>query len=169
MAPLLSGALTTEELRRRLLARNFKGSVNDAVALAEEVQRTALAQGLRPSLRTHYLRTAFQKTGDASVRMSLDTDLCMSIESCGPDEWLRSAPLTSLAQLTHFPHAVLEYAPARGLRWPFRPLIDLTPTLPRPVPRPPLAIKNHMTDLPSLPPPPSLPPSSQAQAAAPLG
>ena len=32
----------------------------------------------------------------------------MSCEACDDDEWKRSVPLTSLAQLTHFPHAVLE-------------------------------------------------------------
>ena len=108
VAPLLYGSLSPAELRERLLQRDFKGSVDDAVALAEEVQNLAVSKGLRPSLRTHYLRTAFQKTGDASVRISLDTDLCMSVEACDDDEWRRSAPLTSLAQLTHFPHAVLE-------------------------------------------------------------
>lgn len=108
VAPLINGVISTDELRARLEKRNFKGSIDDAVALADEIQRVAKEHGLRPSLRTHYLRTAFQKTGDASVRISLDTDLCMSIETCEEHEWRRSAPLTSLAQLTHFPHAVLE-------------------------------------------------------------
>ena len=51
----------------------FKGSIDDARELAAEVQATAKRMHLRPSMRTHYLRTAFQKTGDASVRISLDT------------------------------------------------------------------------------------------------
>lgn len=80
--PLLGGELSVDELRTRLEARaadgSFTGSVAEAVELAREVQKLATQQRLRPSLRTHYLRTAFQREGDASVRISLDTDLCMS-------------------------------------------------------------------------------------------
>jgi SPX domain protein involved in polyphosphate accumulation len=108
VGPLLNGSLSPSELGSRLEARKFKGSVADAVELATEVQTTAARMQLRPSLRTHYLRTAFQRTGDASVRVSLDTDLCMAAELCSAHEWRRSDPLTSLSQLTHFPHAVLE-------------------------------------------------------------
>ena len=106
--PLLSGGLSDLELRTRLVERKFSGSVDDALELAAEVRRVANEQALRPSIRTHYMRTAFQKKGDATVRISLDTDLCMSTELCQQDEWKRSGPLTSLAQLTHFPLAVLE-------------------------------------------------------------
>ena len=100
VAPLLSGALSPDELRTRLRNREFAGSIDAAISLAAEVQATAAKEGLRPSMRTHYLRTAFQRTGDASVRISLDTDLCMSTEICGEGEWKRSTPLTSLAQVT---------------------------------------------------------------------
>ena len=54
------------------------------------------------------MRTAFQRAGNATVRCSLDTELCMALEPCATDEWKRSSPLTSLAQVTQFPHAVLE-------------------------------------------------------------
>merc|ERR1719263_222442 len=87
---------------------NFKGDIAGAVKLAAEVQAVVLAKRLRPAVRTHYMRTAFQKDGDAMVRCSLDTELCMALEPCEHYEWKRSAPLSSASQLTLFPHAVLE-------------------------------------------------------------
>ena len=42
-----------------------------------EVQRAVESKQLQPTLRTVYMRTAFQVPYDASVRCSLDTSLCM--------------------------------------------------------------------------------------------
>ena len=104
--PLLTGRLSPEDLARRLDERGFEGS--NAQQLAEEVVRAVQMHDLRPSLRTHYMRTAFQRRGDASVRCSLDTDLCMALEPCGVDEWRRSAPIKSRTQMCEFAHAILE-------------------------------------------------------------
>ena len=90
------------------IARTGEGDIAGAVKLAAEVQAVVLAKRLRPAVRTHYMRTAFQKDGDATVRCSLDTELCMALEPCEHYEWKRSAPLSSASQLTLFPHAVLE-------------------------------------------------------------
>ena len=54
------------------------------------------------------MRTAFQRTGDAQVRCSLDTELCMALEPCKPGQWKRQGPLANLNQVTQFPHSVLE-------------------------------------------------------------
>lgn len=104
----LTGELTPDGVAQLLAAMNFKGDVDEAVQLAKEIQDLVLEKKLRPAIRTHYMRTAFQRTGDATVRCSLDTELCMAVEACGADEWKRSGPLTSRTQVTQFPHAVLE-------------------------------------------------------------
>ena len=67
---------------------------------ASQVQQLVLQSRLRPSLRTQYMRTAFQRTGDATVRCSLDTELCMALEPTRADEWKRAEPLTSLDQVS---------------------------------------------------------------------
>ncbi len=108
VVPFLQGRLTPEEVGAYLRECNFKGDIEEAVQLAREIQAVVLRMCLRPSLRTHYMRTAFQHTGDATVRCSLDTELCMSLEVCKDDEWKRSVPLTTTSQVTQFPHAVLE-------------------------------------------------------------
>ncbi|KAL1510917.1 hypothetical protein AB1Y20_005746 [Prymnesium parvum] len=108
VVPFLQGKFTPDQYKQYLEASKFKGDVQYAVNLATEVQNLVRKAKLRPSLRTHYMRTAFQRTGDATVRCSLDTELCMALEPCGTNEWKRSKPLTSRDQVTQFPHAVLE-------------------------------------------------------------
>jgi SPX domain protein involved in polyphosphate accumulation len=57
----------------------------DAYAkLFSECQRQIDAKQLRPVIRTQYMRTAFQIPYDATVRISLDTNLAMIKE--GVDE-----------------------------------------------------------------------------------
>ena len=66
-----------------------------------------------PTMRSQYMRTAFQVGNDASVRISLDTNLCMIYErDAGVMEggrWYRD-PTVAVPedQITRFPHAVLE-------------------------------------------------------------
>jgi SPX domain protein involved in polyphosphate accumulation len=45
------------------------------------------------------MRTAFQRAGDAMVRCSLDTELCMALEKCNAHEWKRSGPLENRSQV----------------------------------------------------------------------
>lgn len=67
--PFLDGRLTPGHVRELLAAdKSFKGSVDAAVELAAEVQGHVLNKKLKPMLRTQYMRTAFQKKGDATVR-----------------------------------------------------------------------------------------------------
>lgn len=71
---------------------------------------------LRPFVRTQYMRTAFQIPFDATVRVSLDTNLTMIKENPedGPTcaasgRWYRDPSLpTQRTEITRFPHAVLE-------------------------------------------------------------
>ena len=46
-----------------------------------EAQRVVDAKQLRPMIRTQYMRTAFQIPFDSTVRVSLDTNLCMIKEN----------------------------------------------------------------------------------------
>ena len=46
-----------------------------------ETQRVVDAKQLRPMIRTQYMRTAFQIPFDSTVRVSLDTNLCMIKEN----------------------------------------------------------------------------------------
>jgi len=108
VVPYLVGELTPEGVGEVLKSINFKGDMEEALQLAREIQGLVLEKKLRPAIRTHYSRTAFQRVGDATVRCSLDTELCMAIEACSSDEWKRRGPLANRAQVTQFPHAVLE-------------------------------------------------------------
>ena len=70
---------------------------------------------LGPTVRTQYMRTAFQIPFDSSVRISLDTNLCMVREDvCGyagriVERWRRDERIpVKASEHTHFPHAVLE-------------------------------------------------------------
>ena len=64
-------------------------------------------------MRTQYMRTAFQIPFDATVRVSLDTNLCM-ISERGYDldnmkRWHRDpSEILAKNEITRFPHAVLE-------------------------------------------------------------
>jgi VTC domain/Domain of unknown function (DUF202) len=81
--------------------------------LVTEITQAIAAKQLVPTVRTQYMRTAFQIPFDATVRASLDTNLCM-ISEHGYDlekmkVWHRD-PSAILAkhEITRFPHAILE-------------------------------------------------------------
>eukprot|EP00546_Thalassionema_frauenfeldii_P002206 CAMPEP_0178934082 /NCGR_PEP_ID=MMETSP0786-20121207/23672_1 /TAXON_ID=186022 /ORGANISM="Thalassionema frauenfeldii, Strain CCMP 1798" /LENGTH=749 /DNA_ID=CAMNT_0020611839 /DNA_START=99 /DNA_END=2349 /DNA_ORIENTATION=+ len=81
--------------------------------LASEITQVISSKQLVPTMRTQYMRTAFQIPFDATVRVSLDTNLCMISERGydlkGMRNWHRD-PSSVLAanEITRFPHAVLE-------------------------------------------------------------
>mmetsp|Transcript_49922 Transcript_49922/g.114443 ORF Transcript_49922/g.114443 Transcript_49922/m.114443 type:complete len:642 (-) Transcript_49922:22-1947(-) len=106
--PYLAGKLTPSGVREILLKdKTFKGDLDAAVELAAEVQGHVLNKKLKPYMRTQYMRTAFQKKGDATVRSSLDTELCMALEPVGPGEYRYKGELVR-DQICQFPHGVLE-------------------------------------------------------------
>jgi SPX domain protein involved in polyphosphate accumulation len=61
-------------------AVSFHRQVADWDALATEIVQAINSKQLVPTMRTQYMRTAFQIQNDASVRISLDTNLCMIYE-----------------------------------------------------------------------------------------
>ena len=86
---------------------------DDWESLVREITQAISVKQLRPTMRTQYMRTAFQIPFDATVRVSLDTNLCM-ISERGYDlknmtVWHRD-PSATIAhnEITRFPHAVLE-------------------------------------------------------------
>lgn len=86
---------------------------DDWECLVREMTQAISSKQLVPTMRTQYMRTAFQIPFDATVRVSLDTNLCM-ISERGYDlknmtVWHRD-PNQAIAhnEITRFPHAVLE-------------------------------------------------------------
>ena len=87
--------------------------IDDWETLVREMIQVVQVKQLVPTMRTQYMRTAFQIPFDATVRISLDTNLCMISErgydTLGGAKWYRD-PDKPLAdnEITRFPHAVLE-------------------------------------------------------------
>lgn len=86
--------------------------------LASEIQDRILISSLSPAVRTFYNRTAFQLPGDSTIRISLDTELCMINErqTRGSIRWKRSDlgpivyPFENIPknEIIRFPYAILE-------------------------------------------------------------
>jgi SPX domain protein involved in polyphosphate accumulation len=55
-------------------------SIREWLTLVQEVIQAINSKQLFPTMRTQYMRTAFQIPFDATVRISLDTNLCMITE-----------------------------------------------------------------------------------------
>ena len=87
--------------------------VEDWEILVREILQAIQAKQLVPTMRTQYMRTAFQIPFDATVRVSLDTNLCMISERGydlqGGKQWHRDPdkPITE-TDIIRFPHAILE-------------------------------------------------------------
>ncbi len=90
-----------------------RSEAEDWETLVREMIQVVQSKQLVPTMRTQYMRTAFQIPFDATVRISLDTNLCMISErgydTRGGAKWFRD-PEKSLMdnEITRFPHAVLE-------------------------------------------------------------
>ena len=79
MNDFLSGRYTMDEEFDALVKKGKKSEkeVEGMKQLANEIQYAIITRKLRPVMRTFYNRTAFQLPGNASVRISLDTELTM--------------------------------------------------------------------------------------------
>jgi uncharacterized membrane protein YidH (DUF202 family) len=81
--------------------------------LVNEITQVCVSKQLVPTVRTQCMRTAFQIPFDATVRISLDTNLCMiserGYELNGMKTWYRNPEwILQPNEITRFPHAVLE-------------------------------------------------------------
>jgi len=87
--------------------------VEEWLCLVREITSAIDNKILVPTMRTQYMRTAFQIPFDATVRVSLDTNLCMiserGYELEGGKRWHRDPekPIDN-NEIARFPHAVLE-------------------------------------------------------------
>jgi len=112
--PLLRGQYDVKEQAEMMRKKGTREEqVQEWLQLASEIAEIIIAKQLKPVMRTQYMRTAFQIPFDASVRISLDSNLTMVLdrtkETANMSAWYRDptkpVPLT---EITRFPHAILE-------------------------------------------------------------
>ena len=113
--PLLQGKLNVDEEIDKLRRKGKKEEdIEEWHKLATEVIQAINSKQLVPTMRTQYTRTAFQIPFDATVRISLDTNLTMinerTKEALSGTRWYRNEreALISPHEITRFPHAILE-------------------------------------------------------------
>jgi len=87
--------------------------ISEWYSLASEIVQQISSKQLIPTMRTQYMRVAFQIPFDATVRVSLDTNLTMinerTKETLNGTRWYRDPNVdVPLNEITRFPHAVLE-------------------------------------------------------------
>jgi len=112
---LLRGTYPIQEIKRKMIENKkfTPEQADDWETLATELLQVIQSKQLVPTVRTQCTRTAFQIPFDATVRVSLDTNLCM-ISERGYDlkdgeQWHRDPNKILLnTEITRFPHAVLE-------------------------------------------------------------
>lgn len=111
---LLAGSFDVEgELKKLRSKGKNEEDVKEWLDLTTEVIQAINSKQLVPTMRTQYMRTAFQIPFDATVRVSLDTNLCMISErtkdTLAGKRWYRDpSQAVPLTEITRFPHAVLE-------------------------------------------------------------
>lgn len=89
-----------EKKREEMLAKGkSQKEVDEWEKLVREITQVIASKQLVPTCRTQCMRTAFQIPFDATVRVSLDTNLCM-ISEVSPREAQGTSSLL-LSLLTH--------------------------------------------------------------------
>jgi SPX domain protein involved in polyphosphate accumulation/uncharacterized membrane protein YidH (DUF202 family) len=112
--PLIDGKYDVDEEMKKMRAKGkSEEQIKEWYGLASEVTQAISSKQLYPTMRTQYMRTAFQIPFDATVRVSLDTNLCMIQERTDEilegQRWYRDpTQAVPLNEITRFPHAVLE-------------------------------------------------------------
>ena len=111
---ILNNTYLIEAKRKEMLSKGLsEEDADEWECLVREIIQVISSKQLVPTVRTQYMRTAFQIPFDATVRISLDTNLCM-ISERGYDlqdnaVWHRDPNMTLESnEITRFPHAVLE-------------------------------------------------------------
>ena len=114
MQQLFQNTYCIEEKRAALEAKGkSQEDLDEWELLVREVLQVIQTKQLVPTMRTQCMRTAFQIPFDDTVRISLDTNLCMISERGydikGGKVWHRDPhkPLLN-TEITRFPHAILE-------------------------------------------------------------
>ena len=114
----LNGGYTVEDKMADMVAKGKSSEDRAEVRrLFTEIYEQIRSRNLKPMMRTQYMRVAYQIPFDATVRISMDTNLllmCENSPSTGYDcmsegRWFRDPQLpTPNTEVTKFPHAVLE-------------------------------------------------------------
>jgi uncharacterized membrane protein YidH (DUF202 family) len=111
---ILTNTYPIEQKKQEMLNKGKSAKEADEwEALVREVTQVIASKQLVPTMRTQCMRTAFQIPFDATVRISLDTNLCM-ISERGYDlkdmtVWHRDKHwVLEKNEIHRFPHAVLE-------------------------------------------------------------
>lgn len=113
----IEGELEVEEAVAFWKSKQYsQNDIQQKADLFEEIKRIVDSKQLKPTIRTQYMRTYFQIPFDPSVRIKLDTNICMMKENPedGPGcisagRWFRDPSLpVHRTEITRFPHAVLE-------------------------------------------------------------
>ena len=111
---MLGGSFPIAQKKREMLEKgSSQEEADEWELLASEICQVVQTKQLLPTMRTQYMRTAFQIPFDDSVRVSLDTNLCMISErgydTRGGKRWHRDpSKMLNHTEITRFPHAVLE-------------------------------------------------------------
>lgn len=111
---VLDGSYNIEKEAEKMREKGKKPEIIKSwVELSSEILQVINTKQLTPTLRTQYMRTAFQIPFDATVRVSIDTNLTMiseiTKETQSGARWYRDPSLpVPLDEITRFPHAVLE-------------------------------------------------------------
>ncbi|VEU38640.1 unnamed protein product [Pseudo-nitzschia multistriata] len=111
---VMTNTYPIEEKRKEMLAKGkSEKECDEWETLVREITQVFVSKQLVPTCRTQCMRTAFQIPFDATVRISLDTNLCMiserGYELNGMKTWHRNPDwILQPNEITRFPHAVLE-------------------------------------------------------------
>mmetsp|Transcript_7106 Transcript_7106/g.8229 ORF Transcript_7106/g.8229 Transcript_7106/m.8229 type:complete len:732 (-) Transcript_7106:369-2564(-) len=110
----LTNTYPIAEKKKEMLAKGkSQKECDEWETLVREITQVCVSKQLVPTVRTQCMRTAFQIPFDATVRISLDTNLCM-ISERGYDlnnmkTWFRNPEwILQPNEITRYPHAVLE-------------------------------------------------------------
>ena len=112
--PLLEGDFNVEKEAQKLKELGQSASqIEEWLQLAGEITSAINSKQLKPVMRTQYMRTAFQIPYDATVRVSMDSNLCMIVDrtkdTANGKRWFRDpAQPVPMDEITRFPHAILE-------------------------------------------------------------
>lgn len=111
---VMTNTYPIEEKKQEMMKKGkSQKEIDEWENLVREITQVIVSKQLVPTVRTQCMRTAFQIPFDATVRVSLDTNLCM-ISERGYDlqdmkVWHRDPSwVLEDNQITRFPHAVLE-------------------------------------------------------------
>jgi SPX domain protein involved in polyphosphate accumulation len=118
VVPFLRGEYTVEHAEAAMREQGQDDTAIESMrTLFTEIYDVIASRKIEPAVRTQYMRAAWQSDSNASVRISLDHNLCMIAENptqtklntLQSNRWFRDPLVPMLPnEVTWFPHAVLE-------------------------------------------------------------